>query len=180
MIDDQPTPLTLTVSKAEPRRERHWLALAYIGKGVIAGVDCNVSVDPDTVLPQLDLQVGAGRPGHEVFPNRGRAIAQRRGYGAPKHGLGVVERKDSVQVLAVHRVGPRLCRCRHLLLRPGRHKCRYAKHEEHRESTKHRLHGTSPSVTDFASGFAYLLAWRSEEHTSELQSLAYLVCRLLL
>src|SRR2546425_13300071 len=106
MIDDQPTPLTLTVSKAEPRRERHWLALAYIGKGVIAGVDCNVSVDPDTVLPQLDLQVGAGRPGHEVFPNRGRAIAQRRGYGAPKHGLGAVEGQDWVQGLAVDRVGP--------------------------------------------------------------------------
>src|SRR5207245_11451116 len=105
MIDDQPTPLTLTVSKAEPRRERHWLALAYIGKGVIAGVDCDVAVDPDTVLPQLDLQVGAGRPGHEVFPNRGRAIAHGRGYRSPNHGLGALERNDWDQDIAGHRAG---------------------------------------------------------------------------
>src|SRR2546425_3689711 len=32
----------------------------------------------------------------------------------------------------------------------------------------------------FAPGRWHALSWRSEEHTSELQSLAYLVCRLLL
>src|SRR6266404_7273185 len=31
-----------------------------------------------------------------------------------------------------------------------------------------------------SNGHASMLLWRSEEHTSELQSLAYLVCRLLL
>src|SRR3712207_8896304 len=38
---------------------------------------------------------------------------------------------------------------------------------------------TSPRVTDFTPGFT-LVGFRSEEHTSELQSRQYLVCRLLL
>src|SRR2546425_11592015 len=42
------------------------------------------------------------------------------------------------------------------------------------------------TIALFTAGFlirplgAFLFGWRSEEHTSELQSLAYLVCRLLL
>src|SRR4029079_6430378 len=41
--------------------------------------------------------------------------------------------------------------------------------------------GTGPLTVQVASGgFQGLLGQRSEEHTSELQSLAYLVCRLLL
>src|SRR2546425_6913811 len=46
--------------------------------------------------------------------------------------------------------------------------------------------GTPNSVCIAATGISSLTAngppspWRSEEHTSELQSLAYLVCRLLL
>src|SRR2546425_9385946 len=35
-------------------------------------------------------------------------------------------------------------------------------------------------VTEIPAGFAIAVDERSEEHTSELQSLAYLVCRLLL
>src|SRR5687767_15247632 len=40
----------------------------------------------------------------------------------------------------------------------------------------HEEHGIDTEVIDLRS----LSPWRSEEHTSELQSLAYLVCRLLL
>src|SRR2546425_3207690 len=62
-----------------------------------------------------------------------------------------------------------------------------ALHHSHRQGTLHR--DVKPAnlllersghvwVTDF--GLAKALQQRSEEHTSELQSLAYLVCRLLL
>src|SRR5205823_13152753 len=44
--------------------------------------------------------------------------------------------------------------------------------------------GASQALAVVVAIFAFLLSWlalaRSEEHTSELQSLAYLVCRLLL
>src|SRR5437764_2196139 len=39
---------------------------------------------------------------------------------------------------------------------------------------------TSPAVWFAAMGAGLVLVWRSEEHTSELQSPMYLVCRLLL
>src|SRR5205823_11208623 len=40
--------------------------------------------------------------------------------------------------------------------------------------------GLRRRLETFVNGFAVITATRSEEHTSELQSLAYLVCRLLL
>src|SRR2546425_6325070 len=43
-----------------------------------------------------------------------------------------------------------------------------------------RLFGFVPDSLDLRESFADVLTERSEEHTSELQSLAYLVCRLLL
>src|SRR2546425_5865095 len=43
-----------------------------------------------------------------------------------------------------------------------------------------RLSSSSKTARDFRLGLESLMAQRSEEHTSELQSLAYLVCRLLL
>src|SRR2546425_6446259 len=42
------------------------------------------------------------------------------------------------------------------------------------------LSGSRPTCTAFCNGRGPRRAERSEEHTSELQSLAYLVCRLLL
>src|SRR5205823_14298698 len=41
------------------------------------------------------------------------------------------------------------------------------------------VHVESPTIETFTLG-QFFDVWRSEEHTSELQSLAYLVCRLLL
>src|SRR4051794_41403589 len=43
-----------------------------------------------------------------------------------------------------------------------------------------RLNGRSRRFGDLAQHFAEQSAWRSEEHTSELQSPVHLVCRLLL
>src|SRR5687767_9508041 len=40
--------------------------------------------------------------------------------------------------------------------------------------------GLAETASARADSAGYALPWRSEEHTSELQSLAYLVCRLLL
>src|SRR2546425_7021816 len=50
-----------------------------------------------------------------------------------------------------------------------------------RRSSPHRLRGRYPLAVDVAAFcFDCHFFHRSEEHTSELQSLAYLVCRLLL
>src|SRR2546427_7480680 len=40
--------------------------------------------------------------------------------------------------------------------------------------------GTNPAACQFGGGFGQIEVWRSEEHTSELQSQSNLVCRLLL
>src|SRR2546425_1931756 len=42
------------------------------------------------------------------------------------------------------------------------------------------VRGRAPHCRPFPAGARAVVATRSEEHTSELQSLAYLVCRLLL
>src|SRR2546425_579191 len=47
-------------------------------------------------------------------------------------------------------------------------------------STRPRSAAATPAQCSASLPQAPLLVWRSEEHTSELQSLAYLVCRLLL
>src|SRR3712207_7590590 len=47
-------------------------------------------------------------------------------------------------------------------------------------STKRSRGGTSPAPSRSASNYASAVNTRSEEHTSELQSRQYLVCRLLL
>src|SRR3712207_8364524 len=45
---------------------------------------------------------------------------------------------------------------------------------------KRRLQFAADEVSSSVSTFRTFLTWRSEEHTSELQSRQYLVCRLLL
>src|SRR2546422_5123016 len=100
MIDDQPTPLTLTVSKAEPRRERHWLALAYIGKGVIAAVDCNVSVDPDTVLPQLARPSGWGGPSAHAC-----VAADTSSFGPAAPNAGTPSARNTVRAESIRFMG---------------------------------------------------------------------------
>src|SRR6266566_2303897 len=147
MIDDQPTPLTLTVSKAKPRGDRHWLTITDIGKGVVPSVDRRFAVDSNAVLADSNPYLRLGRHAFEIIANRFWRVAQGRRNRAPQHRLRIVEGKHPLRIAAVEGLRPCLRRCRHLLLRPCRRKCRYAKREEHSERGKHALHGTSPSVT---------------------------------
>src|SRR5205823_9281487 len=50
---------------------------------------------------------------------------------------------------------------------------------QHDDGHSHVLSSVVPTCRSYDPAFAYEIAVRSEEHTSELQSLAYLVCRLL-
>src|SRR5262245_5402911 len=88
-------------------------------------------------------------------------------------------RSSDLEVLVGDR---RLCRRRRgaglvgllrVLTRDGRD------HQRCGESEQDDPFHLAPTFSAFGSKFAIHLSWRSEEHTSELQSLRHLVCRLL-
>src|SRR3989441_9532567 len=58
--------------------------------------------------------------------------------------------------------------------------CEPTHDHQHRRQASRASHRTPPSPTGASRDPPWIGARRSEEHTSELQSLAYLVCRLLL
>src|SRR2546425_1506255 len=67
----------------------------------------------------------------------------------------------------------------HVLLYIDRHLLHEGSTSAFARLAKHGRRVRRPDLT-FATADHYVLTSRSEEHTSELQSLAYLVCRLLL
>src|SRR5438093_2826192 len=94
MIDDLPTPLPLTVSKAESRGDRHWLTITDIGKGVVPSVDRRIAIDPNSVLPDRNPSLRLTRQAFEIIANSFRGVAQGRRNRAPQHRLRIVEGED--------------------------------------------------------------------------------------
>src|SRR5437867_3299749 len=107
MIDDQPTPLTLTVSKAKPRGDRHWLTIPDIGKGVVPSIDRRFAVDSNAVLADSNPYLRLGRHAFEIIANRFWRVAQGRRNRAPQHRLRIVEGKHPLRIAAVEGLHPR-------------------------------------------------------------------------
>src|SRR5438046_9698486 len=97
MIDDQPTPLTLTVSKAKPRGDRHWLTITDIGKGVVPSVDRRFAVDSNAVLADSNPYLRLGRHAFEIIANRFWRVAQSRRNHAPQQRLRFVAGYRSIR-----------------------------------------------------------------------------------
>src|SRR5229473_3014179 len=107
-------------------------------------------------------------------PEPGQRPRGVEGTSARDHALGAVSVVDHVdQGLATHDDHGRISPEPRVIIRVGTTWC-----SDGDRSPSRRRNRTSAAVRPMAAG-----SWamtRSEEHTSELQSLAYLVCRLLL
>src|SRR6516164_4031849 len=92
MVYDQPSPVAISVDKAESCRAGDRFPVAVLGKRVGPGVDCHVSVDPNPLLADDNLVGrGNGLEDLEVVTNGGRGVTERGRPRAPQHRLRIIK-----------------------------------------------------------------------------------------